>query len=215
MPTGRCTVPVVVADDHPMMLSGVIALLENTEFEVVATVSTGEAALEAVETMAPEILICDVRMPGMSGVSVLKELRSRQSSCSVVLLTGGLTDPELLEAVKLNADGVLLKDAAPALLMRCLEEVRQGRAWMDRSLLEQGLSASMDASAQRPLDQLTPRELDVARLVAEGKRNLAIAQKMGVTEGSVKVYLSRIYEKTGLGSRTELALCMARSQLPT
>jgi two-component system nitrate/nitrite response regulator NarP len=204
---------ILIADDHPIMLSGVEAILRDSAYKVVATVSNGAAALEAIPHARPDILILDVRMPERSGMDVLRTLRGRGDQRPIVLLTADLDDDELIEAIQLGVSGILLKDGAQALLLRCLDEVKRGSRWIDKTLLERALAVAMKPgqSGASGLASLAPRERAIVGLVAKGLRNRDVAAELGLTEGTVKVYLYRIYEKLGVSNRTELAI-YARDQ---
>jgi two-component system nitrate/nitrite response regulator NarP len=199
---------VLIADDHPIMLSGLEAILRGSDYQVVAKVSDGAAVLEELPRSRPELLVIDVQMPVRTGMDVLRTLRSRGDRRPVVLLTAQLDNADLVEAIKLGVDGILLKDGAQSLLLTCLDSVRGGTRWVDKGLLERALDLTMSGGADRndPFADLTAKERAVAGLVAQGLRNKNIAAELGITEGTVKVYLHRIYEKVGVTNRTELAL---------
>jgi len=199
---------VLIADDHPIMLSGLEAILRGSDYQVVAKVSDGAAVLEELPKSRPELLVIDVQMPVRTGMDVLRTLRSRGDRRPVVLLTAQLDNADLVEAIKLGVDGILLKDGAQSLLLTCLNSVRGGTRWVDKGLLERALDLTMSGGAERndPFADLTAKERAVAGLVAQGLRNKNIAAELGITEGTVKVYLHRIYEKVGVSNRTELAL---------
>jgi two-component system nitrate/nitrite response regulator NarP len=190
------------------MLSGIEAILRDSPYEVVKTVSNGAAALEALPAARPDILILDVQMPECTGMDVLRTLRGRGDMRPLVLLTASLDDANLIEAIQLGVNGVILKDGAQNLLLHCLAEVLKGNRWIDKSLLERALDLAMKSPASPPdgLASLSARERAVVGLVAQGLRNKEIAAELNITEGTVKVYLHRIYEKVGVSNRTELAL---------
>lgn len=197
----------LIADDHPVVLSGLAMLLQDSEYEVVAQVRDGAAALEAVPSARPDILLLDVSMPERSGLDVLRTLRLRGDNRPVVLLTADIDDQRLLEAVKLNVSGIMLKDSAPTQLFRCLDEVARGGRSIEPALLQRTVDITMSGYAERdPLHPLTVRERAIAELVAQGLSNREIGSELGITEGTVKVALHRAYEKLNIGSRTELAL---------
>jgi two-component system nitrate/nitrite response regulator NarP len=204
---------VLLADDHPLVLSGIQTVLLETRFKVVAAVDNGNAVLEALPQLEPEILIMDLRMPGRSGLDVLRTLRQRGDSRLVVILTAHVNDRDLVEALQLGVNGLLLKDSAPALLLTCLEQLSRGQRWIDKALLERGLELTLSGNGggSGSLTSLTPRENAIARLIAKGMRNKEVASELELTEGTVKVWLHRIYEKLGVNNRTELAL-MVREQ---
>jgi two-component system nitrate/nitrite response regulator NarP len=199
---------VLIADDHPIMLSGIEAILRDTEYMVVAKVTNGAAVLEALPSARPEILVLDVQMPERTGLDVLRTLRERGDQRAVVLLTASLDDNSLLEAIQLGVNGIILKDGAQSLLLRCLEDVGSGRRWIEKSLLERALEISMGGGheSRDGLAALSKRERAIVGLVAQGLKNRDVASELGITEGTVKVYLHRIYEKLGVSNRTELAI---------
>ena len=199
---------ILIADDHPLVLSGVENVLRDSGYDIVASVDNGDAVLDCLATARPDILLLDVNMPGKSGLDVLRTLRSRGDSRAVVLLTAWLRDADLVEALQLGVNGFMLKDGAASLLITCLNQVRNGHRWIDRSLLERGLELTLNGHADQhdALAPLTQRERAIAHLVGKGMRNKEVAQELGLTEGTVKVWLHRIYEKLGISNRTELAI---------
>lgn len=198
---------ILIADDHPIIVSGLEAILRDTDYEVAAAVGDGRAVIAAVESHAPDILLLDVSMPGQSGIKVLEALRARGSVLPVVLLTAGLDDSELLTAIRLGVEGIVLKEGAHVQLIPCLDVVRRGGRSIDPGLLHRALDLSLSGDSRRdPLHALNPRERAIAELVQQGMRNREIAARLDMNEGTVKVYLHRIYKKLGIGSRTELAI---------
>ena len=162
------------------------------------------AALRELERLQPDLLLLDLQMPGGSGMDVLRSVRAAQSPVRVVLLTAGIDDSALLEALALKVNGVVLKNSDPAFLIDCLDRVAIGRSWIDPELADR---ARHLAKGRTPGERagLAPRELKVIGLVRRGLRNREIAQQLGVTEGTVKAYLHAIFAKVGVASRTELA----------
>lgn len=202
---------VLLADDHPIMLTGIQGILRESGYEVVAAVTTGSLVLDNLAATDPEICVFDVRMPELSGLDLLRLLRSRGDERPVVLLTANLEDGELVEAINLGVAGILLKESAQTLLVRCLDEVRGGGRWIDRLLLERALAITARSGkvGSSSAAALTAREAAVAELVSRGLRNREVAKELGLSEGTVKVYLYRIYEKLGINNRTELAIRIA------
>jgi two-component system, NarL family, nitrate/nitrite response regulator NarL len=165
----------------------------------------GEAALAAIEESEPAIAILDIRMPKASGIDVLRKLHERGSPVRVVLLTADIMDEQLLDALRYGVRGILFKDGAEDRLIECIEQVSAGQRYIDSELTERALSVSLEP-ARDSLNGLTPRERELAGLIAKGLRNREIAERMAVTEGTVKVYLNTIYTKLGINNRTALAL---------
>lgn len=192
----------VLADDHPIIQAAVEELLRGSEYELVAKATTGAEALEAIALHDPEIIVLDIQMPEGSGLDVLRTLRSGGDQRCVVLLTATIEDDEFTEALSLEVDGVLLKTSDPALLIDCLDAVRTGHSWIDKSLQQEALKPPHNDG--EPL--LSPRERDLVTLVRQGLRNREIAEKLGITEGTVKVYLHAVFAKTKVANRTELAI---------
>lgn len=204
---------VLIADDHPIVRSGVEGLLASTAFVVVGALSDGTEVLESLPRLRPDILLLDVNMPTRSGLDVLRTLRSKGDQRPVVLLTASLTTAGAIEAIQLSVNGIVLKESAPALLLSCLDAVNNGRRWIERSILEETLNAAL-TDEQGPggkFGSLSPKERAIANLVSQGLRNKEIAAELGITEGTVKVHLHRMYEKVGVTNRTELAMAVKAS----
>jgi two-component system nitrate/nitrite response regulator NarL len=197
---------IVLADDHPMIRTALEALLRDTDYAIVGTAGSGEAALREVERLSPDILLLDLQMPGGSGMDVLRAIRSGKgpnSKMKVVLLTAAVDDSALLEAQSLKVQGIVLKNSDPAYLLDCLDRVRHGRSWIDPELAERSKQLAKSHASRAPL---APRERQLIGFVRQGLRNRAIAEQLGVTEGTVKTYLHAIFEKLGVRTRTELAM---------
>ncbi|WP_159712118.1 response regulator [Geminicoccus flavidas] len=202
------TTRIVVADDHPVVLQGVNWLLEREgDLEVVARCQSGEEALAAVREHRPDLLVLDLNMPGLSGMDVLRGIAEERLALRVVLLTADLRDDDLFEAVRLGVRGVILKDMAPELLVRCIRTVHAGGQWLEQHLTGWTLDRLLarESAKQQATKTLTQREIELVRLVAEGLRNKEIAFRLGITEGTVKIHLHRIYDKLQVTSRIELA----------
>jgi DNA-binding NarL/FixJ family response regulator len=199
----------VLADDHPIVLDGLEQLFAvEGDFQVLARCRDGEETLEAVRRLRPDVLVLDVRMPGVDGLGVLQELDATELPTRVVLLTAAVGDEQLVEAIRLGARGVVLKETAPRLLVEAVREVYAGGEWLEKGLVGRALRRLMDRESglRTAIRTLTARELEIARLVAEGLRNRAIGERLFISEGTVKIHLHRIYEKLGVDGRLELAL---------
>ena len=212
--TGR--IRVIITDDHPVVLNGLNHLLhEYPEFEVVDKCGSGRDALAAVRRHRPDILVLDLMMPGMDGLEVARELHRSGDMPYVVLLTAQLHEDQLIEALHLGVRGFILKEMATKLLVECLRRVHAGEKWLEK----QSGARAIDRVAKRESDLqqlsriLTPRELEIVRLVAEGLRNREIAERLTITEGTVKIHLHNIYEKLGVSGRPQLILFATRQGL--
>jgi len=195
---------ILLADDHPMIRAAIEVLLRDTAYEVVGMAGTGETAIAELRRLRPDILLLDIQMPGGSGLDVLRQLRADKSSVRVILLTAAVDDSALLEAKALKVRGIVLKNSDPAYLLECLDSVSAGRMWIDPDLAKR--SRKLTSTANNSSLQLAPRERQLIAFVRKGLRNREIGEQLGVTEGTVKAYLHAIYEKLGVGNRTELAI---------
>lgn len=193
----------LLADDHPMIRAAIEVLLRGTGFELVGMAGTGETTLAEVERLKPDILLLDLQMPDGNGLDVLRRLKAARSPVRIVMLTAGIDDSALLEAKSLKVQGIVLKNSDPAFLLDCLESVRDGRSWFDPDLTKRARQLSTGSGRRIPL---APRERQLIGFVRKGLRNREIAEQLGVTEGTVKVYLHAIFEKLAVGNRTELAI---------
>jgi len=196
---------ILVADDHPMIRTALEVLLRDTEYEIVGTAATGEAALNEINRLVPDILLLDLQMPGGSGMDVLRRTRAGKKPLRIVLLTAAIDDSSLLEAKSLKVQGIVLKNSDPAYLLDCLECVRHGRTWVDPELTLRARQLGRTSSAGSRA-ALAPRERQLIGFVRTGLRNREIAEKLGVTEGTVKAYLHAVFDKLGVSTRTELAI---------
>lgn len=202
------SIRLVVADDHPVVIEGIVRLLEKEpDLEVVARCSDGVAALAAVREQRPDILVLDLKMPQLSGMDVLRQAAREGLSPRVVLLTADIGEDALFEAVRLGVRGVILKEMAPDVLVRCIRTVHDGGQWLERHLTGWALERLLarEAARQQAANLLTAREAELVRLVSEGLRNKEIANRLGITEGTVKIHLHRIFGKLNMSSRVELA----------
>lgn len=196
---------ILVADDHPMIRTAIEVLLRDTGCEIAGTAASGIETLRLVDQLEPDILLLDLQMPGGSGMEVVRKLRERPRAPRIVLLTAAIDDSSLMEARALGVDGMVLKNADPAFLLECLERVRSGGRWSDPELRARAKELA-EAFGSSGRAALAPRERELIRYVRQGKRNREIAEALGVTEGTVKVYLHAVFEKVGVKNRTELAI---------
>jgi DNA-binding NarL/FixJ family response regulator len=198
---------VVVADDHPLILNALEHLLgQEGDFELVARCGSGEEALQAVLKHDPDVAVVDLRMPGLDGLAVLRQIRAQNLRTRVVLLAASVEEEELLDAARLGVRGVVLKEMAPRLLLQCIRKAHAGEIWLERRAAARAFEKLLrrEAGALELSKVLTPREIEVLRLTASGLRNKAIAEQLSVVEGTVKTHLHSIYEKLKVGSRAQL-----------
>jgi two-component system, NarL family, nitrate/nitrite response regulator NarL len=196
---------ILLADDHPMISTAIEALLRGTQFEIAGMAATGDQALAKVQELQPDILLLDLQMPGGTGMDVLRRLRSTGSKLKIILLTAAIDDSSLIEAKALRVQGMVLKNSDPAHLLECLERVSRGARWIDPELAGRAKLLA-ETLGDRDGPSLSPRERQLISLVRKGLRNREIADQLGVTEGTIKVYLHSIFDKVRVSSRTELAI---------
>ena len=199
---------VVLVDDHQVVLHGLQQLFDRQEdFDVVACCRDGVSAIGAVDTHRPDVLVLDVRMPEQSGLDVLRALSGRHERCRRVVLTAAIRDEEVMEAVTLGATGLVLKESSPEMLLECVRRVHTGARWIDRDTWARAMSWMLDPdSALRAVGNLTRREIEIVRMVAQGLRNKVIANRLSISDGTVKVHLHNIFEKLHVTGRLELVL---------
>lgn len=210
------SIRIVVADDHAIVLQGLQHLLDRqADFEVVATCADAGTTIDAVRERRPDVLVLDLRMPGRGGLDVLRALEREGERCRTVLLTAAITDAEVLEAVRLGATGLVLKESPPDTLLACIRRVHEGGEWIDRDTASRAVRGVIERedATREATEALTPRELEIVRMVAQGRRNKIIAERLSISEGTVKVHLHNIYEKLGVGGRLELVLCAQQKGL--
>ena len=200
---------IVLTDDHPIVLDGLQRLFQTQpDFKVVAACNDGDSALEALTKFEVDVLVLDQRMPGKTGLDVLRIVGERRLAVRTVLLTAALRDDEVVEAVRLGASGVILKEASPDTLLECVRRVYKGEQWIDHETLSRafGHVLQRESAAREAGKMLTPREIEIVKMIASGLRNKAIADRLSISEGTVKIHLHNIYEKLGVDGRLELVL---------
>jgi two-component system nitrate/nitrite response regulator NarP len=203
------TTQVLIVDDHPMIRSAVAMMLQGSDFAVVASAGSAESAILAIGEHDPDLIILDLAMPGGSGMEVLRRMRADGDLRPVVILTAAIDDSRLRQAKSLGVDGIVMKTNDPAFLLDCLQAVLDGGRWFDPELEVRAAELGKRAAPSA----LSLRERKLVALVALGRRNREIAAELGITEGTVKVYLHAIFEKLGVASRTELAIRAAEEGL--
>jgi DNA-binding NarL/FixJ family response regulator len=201
------TIRIVTADDHPFILDGLDQLFRaENDCEIVARCTNGEEALRAVQLYQPDVLVLDVRMPRLDGIELLRRMHGMQLGTRVVLLTASLDDARLLEAFRLGACGLVLKESAPRLLVQSVRHVAAGeQSWNGKAIAGAlRLVLQREQAVAGVAATLTPREIEVTRMVAAGLRNKEIASRLDITEGTVKFHLHGIYEKLQIDGRYAL-----------
>jgi DNA-binding NarL/FixJ family response regulator len=199
------TIRVVIADDHAVVRQGIRGVLEEVEgLEVVAEAGDGTTALALTETHAPDLLVLDVTMPGKTGIEVARALRDAGTGVRVLLLSMHDEPEYVLEAVRAGADGYVLKDVSPAELRAAVTAVHEGREYFSARVTQQlsvGLRQELELEQRRSrLDSLTPREVEVLVLVAQGNTNRGIADQLGISPRTVETHRERVMGKLRIRS---------------
>ena len=206
----RPPIRIVIADDHPLVRDGLRKLLEGQPgFRVIGEAADGIEALERAKVLEPDVLLLDLAMPRMNGLEVLSALAGSTSNVRTVLLTAAIEGEETVRALRLGAQGVVLKESATEQLYLCIRAVMRGEFWVGREHvgdLLQALRQLEGASSRPPAATLTARERQVIAAVVEGASNREIGEMIGISEQTVKNRLSSVFDKLGVSSRLELAL---------
>ena len=199
---------VLIADDHPIVRAGVRALFAgHPDIDVVGEAATGEEAVALARHLAPDVVLCDLRMgDGMDGVAATAELRALTPAPAVIILTTFDRDAEILGAIEAGASGYVLKDAPPDAIARAVREAAAGRLALTPELSERVVQV-----LRAPRVRLTDREQEVLRLLDTGASNPQIAKALFVTEATVKTHLVHIFAKLGVDSRSR-AVAVARER---
>ncbi|HSC78508.1 MAG TPA: response regulator transcription factor [Candidatus Acidoferrales bacterium] len=213
-------IKVAVADDQPLYRMGVVKLLEAEEdLTLVAEATNGMEAILAIEKHQPDVLLLDLKMPVMDGLQALSEIGKRRLEARVIVMISNDEREKAVRAVRLGARGILFKDADPALLPKSIRKVYAGEVWIDNPILSQALESLLTRpqAPQVPAEtrdmKLSGREMEVVRCVAMGLRNKEVADKLGVSEATIKNHLTSIYTKLGVGDRLELILYAIHNKL--
>ena len=210
---------ILLVDDQPLVRNGMASLLQARGYDVVGEAANGREALAMVAALAPDLVLMDLRMPGMNGLEATRAMLAQDRTLKIVMLTVSDDEDDLIEAVKSGARGYLLKDLEADEFFQALENVQAGESVISQRLARVIWEEFGNASrvSQTPAsaagDELTEREWEVLRFVAEGRRNREIAVELGISENTVKYHMRRILEKLHLRNRTEATAWVAGRNL--
>jgi DNA-binding NarL/FixJ family response regulator len=212
----KAMVRILIADDHPIVRDGLkkLLLLED-DFEVVGEAGDGREVLDKVQELDPDVLLLDLRMPNLDGLSALQALQQSNKRTRVIVLTASEDKNEFVQAMKLGCSGIVLKQTAPDLIVKSIRKVNAGEIWLDshttaavmrqfQTGTDQG--GSVTGGKGRERSPLSAREREIVALVAQGYKNKEMAEKMFISEQTVKNHLHNIFDKLGVSDRLELAL---------
>ena len=218
-PSKKPNIRIIIADDHPIVRDGIRRLLSmETDFEVVGEAADGREVIELVTHLDPDVLLLDLRMPNLDGLSALQTLQQTNRRTRIIVLTASEDKNEFVQAMKLGCSGIVLKQTAPDLIVKSIRKVHSGEIWLDSHTTaavmrqfaapgSEGSGSSMSASGKtRERSPLSTREREIVTLVAQGYKNKEMAEKMFISEQTVKNHLHNIFDKLGVSDRLELAL---------
>ncbi|MCU1726126.1 response regulator [Pseudomonas sp. 7P_10.2_Bac1] len=198
----------LLIDDHPLFRKGLAQLFNaSDDFEVVGQASSGREGINMAVKLAPQQVLLDLHMPGLSGLQVLDELQQLRLDCQIVVLTASMDRGELLAALRLGASGYVLKETEPDALLAYMRNCNKGAIVLDSTLIALLADQNETVSACEPPDtgHLTEREGQTLALIAAGMSNKQIGRKLGISDGTVKIYVKNLLQKLSLHSRLELA----------
>jgi DNA-binding NarL/FixJ family response regulator len=218
---------IVVADDHPIFRDGLCRLLAlEDDFEVVAQAQDGRQVLDVLQQHEPDILLLDLKMPGLDGLATLQRLQIAKNKTRVIVLTASDDKNEFVQAMKLGTSGIVLKQTATELLIKSIRKVHAGEIWLDShttaAVIRQFVANDVETPLPSPLSSpprererspLSQREREIVALVAQGFKNKEMAEKMFISEQTVKNHLHNIFDKLGVSDRLELALYAIHNNL--
>lgn len=198
---------VLVADDHALVRSGIVGLLEAAELEVVGEAGDGAEAIEATRKLRPDVVLMDIRMPGVDGIEATARITAQPGSARVLVLTTFDLDEYVYRALASGASGFLLKDAPPERLIDGVRTVARGEALLapalTRRLIERYLAAPGPDALADPGPELTPREREVWMLLARGLSNQEVGERLFLSEATVKAHVTRLFAKLGVRDRVQ------------
>src|SRR6202521_3188360 len=221
----KAKIRIGVADDHPIFRDGLCKLLALEEdFEVVAQASDGRQVIDVLQQYQPDVLLLDLKMPGLDGLGTLQRLQAAKNKTRVIVLTASDDKNEFVQAMKLGTSGIVLKQSPTDLLFKSIRKVHAGEIWLDShttaAVMRQFASTEYDSPAPtkghtRERPPLSHREREIVALVAQGFKNKEMAEKMFISEQTVKNHLHNIFDKLGVSDRLELALYAIHNNLHT
>ena len=212
-------ITLVIADDHPMVRTGLRSMLSASRIRVVGEASNGAEALDLVRRLNPHVLLLDIRMQGLDGIQTLEVIRTEKLPSRVIMVTTYRSTSYLLRSLSLGAAGFVLKDISREELLAAVYSVAEGTSLIDSQFLQDVLRSleqnepSTNAPEDAPIEALTAREMDILKLMVEGLTNQAIGDVLGLSAGTVKGYAQTVMRKLGTNDRTQAAVKAIRMGL--
>jgi NarL family two-component system response regulator LiaR len=211
----RDAIRIFVADDHAIIRKGIRAVLEIVpDMEVVGEAANGREAVAKVKKLQPDVILMDLVMPEMDGIEAIRHIKAHRPEARILVLTTFAGEDKIFPAIKAGALGYHLKDSSPDELVQAIRQVYRGESSLHPVIARRVLQELSCPSEQPPTpDPLTPREVEVLRLVAQGLENRQIAEELVISEATVRTHVSNIMGKLHLASRTQAALYALREGL--
>ena len=209
------SIKIMLADDHALMREGIRKLLEfDGSMEVIEQASDGFECLDKLKNVHPDILLLDINMPGMNGIEVLEDLKSRKDPLKVLVLTVHSEVEYLVKAVDIGADGYILKDSGSTELKQAINLIMSGETYIQPSLIPALNSRLINRDVDKEkLESLTKREVEILAQVASGMFNKEIAVNLSISERTVKNHISNIFKKIDVSDRTQAAVFAIRNNI--
>lgn len=205
---------VLLVDDHAIVREGLRALLEDSKTtRIVGEAANGDEAVQLAERLQPDLVLMDLKMPGMPAADAIRMIRARNPGTQILMLTSYAEDRQVQEVIGAGALGYVLKDVEKTELLRAMATVARGEPWLDAEAQRSLVNRMRKPAEADPAELLTDRERSVLKLLAQGKSNRAIARTLHLTEGTIKGYVSNILAKLKLEDRTQAALLAVRHGL--
>jgi NarL family two-component system response regulator YdfI len=210
---------VLIADDHLIVREGLRLILETAEeFELVGEAGDGAQAVELAKELEPDVVLMDLQMPKMDGLTAIEQIRAQQPDAAIVILTTFNEDDRMIRGLRAGALGYLLKDTDRETLLNTIRAAARGETLLKPEIMARVLSHAGPASASGPsktssATELTERETQVLQLIVRGAQNKEIAAQLDITERTVKAHLASIFNRLGVNSRTEAAAVAVRMGL--
>jgi DNA-binding NarL/FixJ family response regulator len=210
-PAGSEKIRIAIADDHTIFRDGLRRLLTlEGDFEIVAEAQDGTEVMDILRDKEPDILLLDLKMPGLDGLSLLQRIQTQKIKTKIIVLTASDDEGEYVQAMRYGTSGIVLKQTATELLLKSIRKVYEGEIWLDSkttaAVMRQFASPSDPGPRERDKPRLSNREREIVALVAQGFKNKEIAERMFISEQTVKNHLHNIFDKLGVSDRLELAL---------
>jgi DNA-binding NarL/FixJ family response regulator len=209
----KARIRVVIADDHPIVRDGLRRLLTAEEdIDVVGEAADGQELLQNLQAWRPDVILLDLRMPNTDGLTALQTMQSANDPAKVIILTASDDKNEFVQAMKLGCAGIVLKQTSAELIVKSIRKVHSGEIWLDAHTTAQVMrqfattEAATAVGKTRERAPLSAREREIVALVAQGYKNKEMAEKMFISEQTVKNHLHNIFDKLGVSDRLELAL---------